>query len=337
MFRRILAAVVLVVVAATLLVVAWPQLFGLQRTAGIAQLVSLRGSAIALSFVAIIALGILAMLSRGFRRLGSSLALLFLVFALVSTAVLATRGFGDTSLPSRGKAELTVLAWNTFGGAPGAEAIAKLALDSRADIVSLPETTHETADAVAQLMRAGGRPMAVRTIAFDEISKSRSTSVLTSVALGGYHVDPGAGSTSTLPTVVLLPDDGTGPVVIAVHAVAPIPGELKNWNSDLKWLSRACGTRNVIMAGDFNSTLDHLAGFATGSGNTLGNCTDAALQSKNAAVGTWPTSIPALLGSPIDHVMVTANWRVTGMRVVQDRDAAGSDHRPIVVQLQPKG
>ena len=91
------------------------------------------------------------------------------------------------------------------------------------------------------------------------------------------------------------------------------------------------------MAGDFNSTLDHLAGFATGSGNTLGNCTDAALQSKNAAVGTWPTSIPALLGSPIDHVMVTDNWRVTGMRVVQDRDAAGSDHRPIVVQLQPKG
>ena len=44
-------------------------------------------------------------------------------------------------------------------------------------------------------------------------------------------------------------------------------------------------------------------------------------------------ALPALLGAPIDHVMTTKQWTVTGMRVIQTLDDAGSDHRPIVVQL----
>ncbi|MCU1583401.1 MAG: endonuclease/exonuclease/phosphatase family protein, partial [Microbacteriaceae bacterium] len=105
---------------------------------------------------------------------------------------------------------------------------------------------------------------------------------------------------------------------------------------DLAWLNTICESKNVIVAGDFNSTLDHLAGLGADASHTLGNCTDAALKTGNAAVGTWPTAIPALLGAPIDHVMVTDDWRVTGMRVVQNLDTAGCDHRPIVVQLQPR-
>ncbi|MET4780967.1 endonuclease/exonuclease/phosphatase family protein [Glaciihabitans sp. UYNi722] len=337
MFSRLLAAILLIVVAAALLVAAWPQLFGLQRTFVVAQLVSFRGSAVAIAVIGMIVLVLLAMLSRAFRRLGSSLALLLLVFAMVSTAVLATRGFGDTAFSTKGKSDITVLSWNTLGDAPGAEVIAKLALDSSADIVTMPETTKETALAVAAIMKASGRPMWEHTVAFDQISKARSTSVLTSVDLGTYHPLETAGSTTTLPTVVLAPDDGNGPLIVAAHPVAPIPSEMRNWNADLKWLSKVCESKNVIVAGDFNSTLDHLAGFGADATHTLGNCADAALSSGNAAVGTWPTTIPALFGAPIDHVMVTDNWRVTGMRVVQDLDTAGSDHRPIVVQLEPKG
>jgi endonuclease/exonuclease/phosphatase (EEP) superfamily protein YafD len=337
MFRRVIAAIVLLAVAVALLIGTWPQLFGLERTMYVAQFVSLRGLTIAISAVAIVALLLLSMLSRGFRRFGSSLALLLLVFALAGVAVLATRGFGDTSFQTKGSADLTVVEWNTLGGAPGAAAIAKLADDNDADIVSLPETTEQTADAVAVAMLAAGHPVTVHTIAFNHIAKAKSTSVLISAALGAYHIDTAAGTTSTVPTVVLRPDTGSGPTIVGVHAVSPQPSDLKDWRSDLTFLSTTCTGRDVIMAGDFNATLDHFTGLSSSATSTIGGCTDAALRSKNAGVGTWPTTLPALLGAPIDHVLTTPDWKVTGMRVVQDLDGAGSDHRPIVVQLSPAG
>ena len=335
MFRRVSAAVVIVAVAAILLVLAWPQLFGLQRTFGIAHVVSFRAGAAGIALAMIVALTLLALLLRPVRRFFASLALLLVAFALVNGAVLGTRGFGDTSFSTAGDATVTVLTWNTLGDATGADAIAALALDSGADIVTLPETTNALALEIAGIMKADGRPMWVKTTFFDEISKSRSTSVLWSSDLGTYSADETVGQTQTLPTVVLRPDDGSGPTIIAVHAVAPIPGEFSNWQADLAWLGDTCVGDNVIMAGDFNATLDHMSGLASSGGTTLGDCADAGLASGNGAVGTWPTTLPAVVGSPIDHVMATRNWQVTGMRVVQDLDTGGSDHRPVVVQLDP--
>jgi endonuclease/exonuclease/phosphatase (EEP) superfamily protein YafD len=335
MFRRFLASAALVIVAAVLLVAAWPGLFSLQRAPIIAQVVSLRGAAVTAALVIVVLLLLLLLVNRSFRRFGSALALLVLVFGLVNIAVLATRGIGNPSFSTKSSSDVTVLSWNTLGDAPGAQAIASLALDTGADIVTLPETTRATADAVAELMQTSGHPMAVHSIAFDQVSKARSTSLLISTKLGDYHVDDTAGNTSTLPTVIARPMSGSGPTIIAVHAVSPQPSELNHWRSDLSWLSKQCAG-NTIMAGDFNATLDHMVGLAA-SGKSLGECTDAASSTKNAAVGTWPTALPALLGAPIDHVMVTDGWRVTGMRVIENEDKAGSDHRPIVAQLQHAG
>ncbi|MEO6944388.1 MAG: endonuclease/exonuclease/phosphatase family protein [Lacisediminihabitans sp.] len=341
MFRRIFTAIALVAAASALLIIAWPQLFGLQRTVLVAQAVSLRGLTAVVAIVIVIALTLFAMLSRSFRRFGSALALVTLAFALVNVAVLATRGIGSPTFSTKSSSDVTVLSWNTLGGAPGSQAIATLALHSRADVVSLPETTKATADAVAQLMKAAGHPMSVHTIAFDQVAKARSTSLLVSTKLGEYRVDAQAGSSSQLPTIIAKPSDGSGPTIVAVHAVAPVPGELADWRADLSWLASVCAGTNTIMAGDFNATIDHFVGLGNGAGGatprTLGNCTDAGVTSKNAAVGTWPTSLPALFGAPIDHVMVTPNWKVTGMRVIENLDKAGSDHRPIVVQLQHGG
>ena len=337
MIRRTAAAAVLVVAALSLVIAAWPQLFGLQHTAFVAQIVSLRGLAIACSLLCIVALLFVALLSRAFRRFCASLGLVLLVFVAVSAAVLATRGFGDTSFQKKGPADITVLSWNTLGDTPGAEAIAKLALDTGADVVSLPETTSETAIAVAQLMKAQGKAMWVHSQHYDLISKARSTSLLMSVDLGQYSVDTDHRTTNVLPTVVAVPADGSGPTIIAVHAVAPIPGQLNHWKLDLRWLADACDGGNTIMAGDFNSTIDHFSGLAATPGAALGNCFDAATSTKNAAVGTWPVALPPLLGAPIDHVMATSDWQVTGMRVIESQDASGSDHRPIVVQLSRRG
>jgi endonuclease/exonuclease/phosphatase (EEP) superfamily protein YafD len=45
--------------------------------------------------------------------------------------------------------------------------------------------------------------------------------------------------------------------------------------------------------------------------------------------------VPQVLGSPIDHVLATPDWRVEAFRVLDGYDDAGSDHRPIVATLSP--
>jgi endonuclease/exonuclease/phosphatase (EEP) superfamily protein YafD len=335
MFRRLLAAVLILGLALVLLVFAWPQLFGLETLPGIAHAVALRGAAIAGAVVIIVALLLFSFAIPVTRRFLSSLAIVLLGFALLSTAVLASRGFGSTAFESPNDSDVTVLTWNTLGDAPGAEAIADLALDAGADIVVLPETGSELGIDAAARMTAAGSPMTPFTYSYDLVSKARSTTLLVSTALGDYGFDGATRTTSTLPSIIATPVDGTGPTIIAVHPVAPIPGELRNWRSDLQWLANACTGDNVIMAGDFNATNDHFAHLAHEDGATIGSCVDAGEATNNAAVGTWPTTVPALLGAPIDHVMATSNWRFTGMRVIENMDGYGSDHRPVVVQLSP--
>lgn len=334
---RLLSALAIVGIAVALLVLAWPQLFGVARTLGVAQVVALRGSAVAVALVLVVALTIVALLAPAARSLFAGLAVVLLAFSAVNAAVLATRGFGNMGFEIANDATVRVLEWNTLGDAPGARVIAELALESDADVVALPETTRATAEEIAALMGAGGHPMQVLVVAYDEVSSARSTALLISNDLGDYDTDETATTTAVLPSVVATPADGSGPTLVAVHALAPLPPMMGQWESDLRWAALACSGDNVIMAGDFNATLDHLGGIQHAEAATLGNCMDAGLASDNAAVGTWPTALPALLGAPIDHVLATANWRVSGMRVIASHDGYGSDHRPILVQLSPAG
>jgi endonuclease/exonuclease/phosphatase (EEP) superfamily protein YafD len=118
---------------------------------------------------------------------------------------------------------------------------------------------------------------------------------------------------------------------------------MTNWRSGLDWLAARCGVTasagdGTILAGDLNSTLDHWVGLrapsAHGEGD-LGACHDGARAEKSAAVGTWPTSLPTSLGTPIDHVLASDGWSFVGFRVIGTEDGAGSDHRPVVAQLRP--
>lgn len=336
MIRRFLAAAILVGVAAALLVIAWPSLFGLTEAPIVAQLVSVRALTSVLAIGAAFTLALIAVLWAGARRFLAALALLAVIFAGINVAVLSTRGFGDESFPSRAPAELAVVTWNTLGDAPGADRIAALVIAEQADIVVLPETSQDTAVAVAELTRLQGRPMWVYSIAFDYVAKARSTSVLVSVDLGEYTVDDTLGNTSVLPSMILRPVDGTGPTIIGVHPVAPLPGELENWRNDLRWVASVCRGEQVILAGDLNATADHFRVVdpeAGPAGIGMGDCLNAALLTGNGAVGTWPTRLPPLLGAPIDHVFVTPDITVTGMRVITTEDGSGSDHRPVVARL----
>lgn len=334
---RALGAIVVVVVAAMCLLVAWPQLFGLERAPIVAQAVSLRGLASAIALILVVALTLVALLAEPARRFAAALAVVLLAFVAINVAVLSIRGFGNPGFESATDDDVTVLAWNTLGDLPSADVIADLIVDTGAEIVVLPETTAQHGSDIQAALLERGQEFQAQTVAYDEVSKARSTTVLVSSVLGAYTTDESAVTTSVLPTIVATPVDGSGPTIIAVHSVAPLPEELEHWVSDLEWLAGACETENVIMAGDFNSTLDHYTGLGSSTATSLGDCVDAAAATDNAAVGTWPTAIPALLGAPIDRVLATENWRVTGMRVIQSHDSYGSDHRPVLAQLTPAG
>lgn len=334
MFRRILAAAVLLALAAVLAIALWPQLLGLEQAPVIAQLVSLRGLAVGVATALVIVLVFVLALAPQARRFTASAALILIVFCAISVAVLATRGFGGGGFQTAAAADVIVLSWNTLGDTPGAEAIAELANEVDADVVVLPETSAETADIIAAILTTSGRPMQAISLSLDQISKARTTSVLISTGLGEYRRDDSAGTTETLPSVLAVPVDGTGPHIIAAHPVSPVPGEMAAWRQGLRWLADRCASQNVILAGDLNSTLDHYTGLGT-DGGALGRCHDAARVSGAAAVGTWPTFAPQLIGAPIDHVMATPDWQIVGFRVIGSRDGAGSDHRPVVAQLRP--
>jgi endonuclease/exonuclease/phosphatase (EEP) superfamily protein YafD len=336
MFRRILAAAVLVVIAAVLLLAAWPQLIGLQLQAGVAQVVSLRGLTVLIAAALVILFTLISLISPRTRRFTGTLGVLLLAFSVLTVLVLSTRGFGNPSMQKKADADITVLSWNTLGDAPGADEIAALALKVDADVVVLPETSVETADIVKAIMTDAGHGMQQLHLSLDEISKARTTSVLISTAMGTYVLDDSAGTTEVLPSVIAVPTDGTGPTIVAAHPISPVPGEMAHWRNGLDWLADRCTGKNIILAGDLNSTLDHYTGLGVDGGD-LGRCHDAAKATGNAAVGTWPTSFPPLLGAPIDHVMATPDWQLIGFRVIQTEDGAGSDHRPVVAQLRPAG
>lgn len=327
---RILQTVAALAVAFGLLALAWPQVFGVQNSVVVAQAVSLRGLAALVAVGFAVMLVVMALFLPRLRRFIAAIAAMLMVFALANVATVASRGLGSS--PVGFGSTVRVLTWNTAGGATGAKAIAELALDSNARIIALPETPQATAYEVAALMAAAGSPVSVLTREAHSGNPKMTTSLLTSVMLGQYSLETGRGNTNAVPSVVAIPANEAGPTIVAVHAIGPIMGQMDNWRADLSWLRNQCRRGNVIMAGDFNATVDHM--YTPGT-QTLGNCTTAGQLTRSAAAGTWPTALPQALGAPIDHVMFSADWSPTGMRVVSDLDEAGSDHRPVLTWLAP--
>ncbi len=336
MFGRVLSAVIVLAVAGALLVLGWPQLFGLEQAGLIAKAVAFRGACAAIGLVLLV-LALLVMAAiRSSRRLLSPIAVLLLAFVVFQVVAVGSRGLVATALPEPKDGTVTVLAWNTKGDAVAATELAGLVEETKAEVVSLPETTGAYARQVRALLQADGAKWQVFTEAYDTISPARSTSLLISDRLGRYTVNNTKPTTGRLPTVVAIPADGEGPTILAVHAVSPT--DPSTWRSDLRWLAKECKAgEDLILAGDFNSTLDHWSHLIDTSvpDARLGACLDSASAAGQGGQGTWPTNLPSLLGAPIDHVLHSTGWTVTGFRVIGTRDASGSDHRPVLARLQP--
>lgn len=339
---RLLGILVTVLAAIAAAVLTWPQFFRLERTFPIAQIVSLRGLVV-VACAAVVVVALLLCLVRPLRAFAGAIAIIALLAGVANVAVLSSRGLGSQELPGKTADSIRVMTWNTAGSAADAATIAHTAIAMQVDVVALPETTIDAGKEVAIAMRELGRPMWAHHESFQDRDDyapwdANSTTLLISPALGDYAVvasdAAGTINTSTVPSVVAMPVDGTGPIVVAVHAVAPRQDHMARWRGDLQWLADQCAADDVIMAGDFNATVDHMSRLGVG-GASLGRCHDAAVATGNGAVGTWNTAWPALAGAPIDHIMATDAWEATGSVVLTSLDGKGSDHRPLVVQFEP--
>jgi endonuclease/exonuclease/phosphatase (EEP) superfamily protein YafD len=300
-----LAALILGGVAAWIVV--WPQGIGIHRLPFIANVISLRGIlALGFAVLALVA-GAIAMRRRRWG-VSAALAIALVTCSLGNGGVLLLRGWGGAMAAD---GDLTVVAWNAYGGGASPDSIARLVRETGADVVSLPET-----DSFA--VAPGGETI--------------PTSILISTALGPYARDASVRSTPGLPSGVWRSVDGTGPTLIAAHPMPPLPQVVDQWGEGLRWMAARCAEPNVLVAGDLNATVDHFAGLGTGGG-VIGGCRDAAAEAGSAAAGTWPVRLPVGLAAPIDHVLVGNAWRVRSFTVLTGFDGAGSDHRPIVATL----
>lgn len=308
----------------------WPQAFGAQQAPFVAQLIAFRAPlAIGLGVVAIVAAAV-ALLRRRWG-VAAGVAIVLGVSGIANGAVLVDRG-PDAALPA---GELTVLVWNTQGGATPPEDVARLIAAADADIVSLPEMDEDAAAEVARLMAAEGHGMTPDTTYGETGDSWIPTSVLIADDLGEYRVDAAAGSTPGLPSAVWRPVDGSGPTIVTAHPIPPLPGTMADWKAGLRWIAEQCDTSDVIVAGDLNATVDHMSGLGAGGESLIGHCQDAALQANAGAVGTWPATVPTWIASPIDHILVGSGWIARGVQVITSYEE-GSDHRPIVAVLDAR-
>ena len=97
------------------------------------------------------------------------------------------------------------------------------------------------------------------------------------------------------------------------------------WRRDLDevraYMDRERG--RTILAGDFNATLRH------GGLGSSPRWADA-LTSAGSREGTWPSSLPAALASPIDHVFVNSGASVVSAEVI---GLGGSDHNAVAARV----
>ncbi|MFE5589028.1 endonuclease/exonuclease/phosphatase family protein [Streptomyces sp. NPDC056549] len=114
------------------------------------------------------------------------------------------------------------------------------------------------------------------------------------------------------------------------HPLPPLPGRVHRWKQELGRV-RDDAARDalgpLILAGDFNASQDHAAFRAV---LDAGRLHDAARLAGAARTPTWPMDGPLPPYVQIDHVLVSDDFTVRGVRFP---GLAGTDHRAVLADL----
>jgi endonuclease/exonuclease/phosphatase (EEP) superfamily protein YafD len=245
-----------------------------------------------------------------------------LVSAAISTPIVMARGLVNAEPAPARPDQLRILSWNTNGALVTPSAIASAAATVHANVVVLPDISSGDQQGILDAFAGYQLPMKPRSV------PASGAKVLVLISSQLDRPDAvSAGMDMMSRSLVVRPTDSTLPTFVAIHAEKPTLSSTASWNADLAWVSDLCRSENVIAIGDFNATLDSFGG------DRLGRCQDAATSVDAGSVGTWPTAVPTWLAMPIDHVLVTPQWKVDSFTVLTDRDESGARHRPIFAVL----
>ena len=363
--RRAIGWAVVALIGVLALLTLFPDLLGFASDSArlsvvypFAQLIALRsGLVVGFGLMALVtgASALIRILRREGGRRTTAAALILLIAAGGHAWVLCSRGLGNdesapaaiapassiSADPADWDGALTTFSFNTHYSEAHKVELAVAIRRAAAEVVVLPETSAEYGQAIADLLVQDSLRYTVFS-AGDQKDDADPTTVLVSAVIGDYEqaqAPAGAGHGA----VLLRPAGGAElnghrrPTILGVHTHAPVPGSMEEWLASVEVVVGQCRGAGsdgagpgpepgLIIAGDFNATLDHAPM------KDLGGCADAALEAGIGGVSTWPTSShTTLLGSPIDHVLAdSATWRARSASVLA---LSGSDHRALVVEL----
>ncbi|XVQ14193.1 endonuclease/exonuclease/phosphatase family protein [Spirillospora sp. CA-255316] len=275
-------------------------------------------SLVAFTPYAAAASGVPLVLALALRR--PAVAVTAAVTATAFAAVVLPRLFPDRN-PSAHGPGLRVLAVNLSVGQADAAALVKLVRAVRADVLAVQELTPQAA---GRLDRAGLRTLMPHAVDRSSLEPQGSgiyarhpLTELPMIEIGGFRQA----------RAVLEQPGGRRVEVVSVHPCSPSDvHDTPCWADGLRALPGAGGGLKVL-AGDFNSTLDHRpmrdlldSGYR-----------DAADVRGKALKTTWPQRWWDVPEVTLDHVLADRRMAVEDFSV---HPLPGTDHRPVFAALR---
>ncbi|MFF8656630.1 endonuclease/exonuclease/phosphatase family protein [Streptomyces huasconensis] len=232
-----------------------------------------------------------------------------------------TEPYGTTDAP-RGPAvaELRVMTSNVEYGR-GTKGLIKAVREERPDLLFVPECDHACAALLREEVPRADYPHRQAVAAYGP----EGSVILSKVPLKDPHR---VRATLGMPGAVA--EVKGHPVrILLAHPMPPVPGDVGLWREEmgkLREYAAAGNGRSTIIAGDFNATQDHAA-FRSVLDQGL---RDAARLDGSSRSPSWPTAVPAPLGTQIDHVLATPDFAARDARFLE---IGNTDHRALVVTL----
>lgn len=264
--------------------------------------------------------------SRGTAAVRWSVALASVALVLVGVQLLllisAIGWHGARSAPV-GSAPLRVVSANVLLDNTRIPALASELVATGADVIVLQEVTREHVAALAASPLGAAYPHRL----LDPLPGYHGSAIFSRFLIASGGPIDVAGS-PMLEADIRLP--GGLVRLINVHTVAPIDaGNAAVWQEQFAELARIAGTetRPLILAGDFNATLDH----APLRRLMAEGLRDAFVEGGTGFGATWPRwdgIVPPVMR--LDHVLVSSPISVVSLT---DQTSSGSDHRRLLADL----
>ncbi|WP_282701100.1 endonuclease/exonuclease/phosphatase family protein [Streptomyces sp. CC219B] len=231
--------------------------------------------------------------------------------------------YGTTGTPEGpAVASFRVLTANVEFGQATDELVAAVRRE-RPHVVFVPECEYVCAARLRKELGADYPHRAARTAGGPEGS----------AILSRFPLRPADGVPGTLAMPGAVADVDGHPVRLQLaHPMPPLPGQVGVWRRELGALRDFAADEGTptVLAGDFNASQDHAAFRRVLDAGLR----DAARLTGAARTPTWPARTARVLGTQIDHVLVSEEFSARTARFL---DLAGTDHRALLVDLTLHG